>query len=414
MNAQDLVVQKYGGSSLESPQRFEAVARRIKRVRNSGKHVVVVVSAMGKTTSELLAMAESIEGSVTSVRAREVDNLLSAGEIISSAMMAIALQSAGLDAISLNSFQAGIITNEVHMAARINSIDTSRILREVDAGRVVVVTGFQGIGPDGDTTTLGRGGSDTTAVALAIALGASRCEIYTNVDGIYTADPNMCPQAVKLKTIPFNEMLELAGLGAKMNPRSIELAAVYNVPIYVASSFNDSEGTLIQKGGGEMAMEIRKVVTGIAVDTSAGRITVTGVKDRPGVAAGLLRPLGGAGIVVGALIQNTSPDTMATDFTFLLAADDLDRAIELLKNQSDVVYGAITSSKDVAKISIVGTGVINEPNYGVTMFGALAAEGINIDMITTSEIGVTCVIARDKVEPAVRALHSAFELESRE
>ena len=339
---------------------------------------------------------------------REMDTLLSTGELVSSTLMAMAIQSLGLDSVSLSGQQAGIRTDAIHGSARIASIDTNRINRELDSGKVVIVAGFQGLGETGDVTTLGRGASDTTAVALAAALKAQRCEIYTDVDGIYTTDPRVVPSARKLKEIGYEEMLEMASLGAKMNPRSIELAAVFNVPVLVASTFDDIPGTLIH--GGEPTMEIRRAVTGIAIDKNVVKINVRGVKDRPGVAQGLLQPLADSGISVDVIVQNTSDDG-ATDFTFTVVEADAQRALSLVRNQATVEFSDVVQGSDLAKVSIVGTGMQNGPGYASTMFGALAAANVNIDMITTSEIRITCIVRRDDVQAAANALHEAFELD---
>ncbi|MGA0275774.1 MAG: aspartate kinase, partial [Dehalococcoidia bacterium] len=296
-------------------------------------------------------------------------------------------------------------------AARIADINADRLHRELDAGRIVIVAGFQGLAESGDITTLGRGGSDTTAVALAIAAGAERCEIYTDVEGIYTTDPRLTPKARKLAEIGFQEMLEMAVLGAKMNPRSIELGAVYDMPVYVASSTSDAPGTLIH--GGEPTMEVRKAVTGIAVDRNVGKITVRGVIDRPGVAAGLLEPLADAGVSVDVIVQNASADG-TTDFTFTVAQASVEQAAEIIRSQSDVEFSEVVTGTNLAKVSIVGTGMENAPGYAARMFSTLSSVGVNIDMITTSEIRITTIIEKDQLQTAVQALHDAFELEKTE
>ena len=293
-DARPVVVQKYGGSSLADAEHIHNVAARIQLRRDDGVDVIVVVSAMGDSTDELISLSEAVAGG-TQPDAREMDTLLSTGELVSSTLMAMALKARGCDSISLSGIQAGIKTDAVHGSARIADINTDRIRTELDKGRIVIVAGFQGLAESGDITTLGRGGSDTTAVALAVAVDAERCEIYTDVDGIYTTDPRLTDKARKLSEIGFDEMLEMAVLGAKMNPRSIELGAVYDMPVYVASSFSSEPGTLIH--GGEQTMEVRKAVTGIAVDSNVAKITVRGVVDRPGVAAGLLKPLADEGVL---------------------------------------------------------------------------------------------------------------------
>ncbi|MBG81736.1 MAG: aspartate kinase [Chloroflexi bacterium] len=405
-----VVVQKYGGSSLSTAQQIQNIAERISQRKADGVDIVVVVSAMGDSTDELIALSDAVTNGQTP-DAREMDTLLSTGELVSSTLMAMALKATGYDAISLSGVQAGIKTDAVHGSARIADINTDRLRLELDRGRIVIVAGFQGLAESGDITTLGRGGSDTTAVALAVATEAERCEIYTDVDGIYTTDPRLTNQARKLAEIGFQEMLEMAVLGAKMNPRSIELGAVYDMPVYVASSFSNEPGTLIH--GGEHTMEVRKAVTGIAVDRNVGKITVRGVIDRPGVAAGLLQPLADAGISVDVIVQNASSDG-TTDFTFTVAEANVNQAADVLGADSKVQHTEIVEGSNLAKVSIVGTGMENAPGYAAKMFSTLAGIGVNIDMITTSEIRITTIISKDQVQKAVQALHDAFELEKSE
>lgn len=405
-----VVVQKYGGSSLSTAQQIQNIAERISQRKADGVDIVVVVSAMGDSTDELIALSDAVTNGQTP-DAREMDTLLSTGELVSSTLMAMALKATGYDAISLSGVQAGIKTDAVHGSARIADINTDRLRLELDRGRIVIVAGFQGLAESGDITTLGRGGSDTTAVALAVATEAERCEIYTDVDGIYTTDPRLTNQARKLAEIGFQEMLEMAVLGAKMNPRSIELGAVYDMPVYVASSFSNEPGTLIH--GGEHTMEVRKAVTGIAVDRNVGKITVRGVIDRPGVAAGLLQPLADAGISVDVIVQNASSDG-TTDFTFTVAEANVNQAAGVLGANSKVQHTEIVEGSNLAKVSIVGTGMENAPGYAAKMFSTLAGIGANIDMITTSEIRITTIINKDQVQKAVQALHDAFELEKSE
>ena len=405
-----VIVQKYGGSSLATAEHIHNVAARIQARKDDGVDVIVVVSAMGDSTDDLIALSDAVTNGKTP-DAREMDTLLSTGELVSSTLMAMALKARGYDAISLSGIQAGIKTDMVHGSARIADIDTDRLRRELDKGRIVIVAGFQGLAESGDITTLGRGGSDTTAVALAVAAEAERCEIYTDVDGIYTTDPRLTDKARKLSEIGFQEMLEMAVLGAKMNPRSIELGAVYDMPVYVASSFSNEPGTLIH--GGEHTMEVRKAVTGIAVDRNVGKITVRGVIDRPGVAAGLLQPLADAGVSVDVIVQNASSDG-TTDFTFTVAQASVDKAAEVIGSDSSVEYAEVVTGSDLAKVSIVGTGMENAPGYAARMFSTLSEAGVNIDMITTSEIRITTIIDRDQVQKAVQALHDAFELEKSE
>ena len=402
-----VVVQKYGGSSLADAEHIHNVADRIQARRDDGVDVIVVVSAMGDSTDELISLSEAVMGG-TQPDAREMDTLLSTGELVSSTLMAMALKARGCDSISLSGIQAGIKTDAVHGSARIADINTDRIRTELNQGRIVIVAGFQGLAESGDITTLGRGGSDTTAVALAVAVDAERCEIYTDVDGIYTTDPRLTDKARKLFEIGFDEMLEMAVLGAKMNPRSIELGAVYDMPVYVASSFSSEPGTLIH--GGEQTMEVRKAVTGIAVDLNVAKITVRGVVDRPGVAAGLLQPLADEGVSVDVIVQNTSSDG-TTDFTFTVGQASVVKAAQLIENQSVIEYGEVITGSDLAKVSIVGTGMENAPGYAARMFSTLSEAKVNIDMITTSEIRITTIIDREQVQKAVQSLHDAFELE---
>ena len=406
-DARPVVVQKYGGSSLADAEHIHNVAARIQLRRDDGVDVIVVVSAMGDSTDELISLSEAVAGG-TQPDAREMDTLLSTGELVSSTLMAMALKARGCDSISLSGIQAGIKTDAVHGSARIADINTDRIRTELDKGRIVIVAGFQGLAESGDITTLGRGGSDTTAVALAVAVDAERCESYTDVDGIYTTDPRLTDKARKLSEIGFDEMLEMAVLGAKMNPRSIELGAVYDMPVYVASSFSSEPGTLIH--GGEQTMEVRKAVTGIAVDSNVAKITVRGVVDRPGVAAGLLKPLADEGVSVDVIVQNTSSDG-TTDFTFTVGQASVVKAAQLIEDQSVIEYAEVITGSNLAKVSIVGTGMENAPGYAARMFSTLSEAKVNIDMITTSEIRITTIIDREQVQKAVQSLHDAFELE---
>jgi len=412
-SAAPIVVQKYGGSSLADADKVTRIARKVKARVDENTRVVVVVSAMGDTTNDFINLARRVTQSSSDLGyngAREMDRLMSAGELVSSSIMSLALQSLGVDATSLSGAQSGINTNATHMSARIADINTARLQKELGRGRTVVVAGFQGLGSDGEVTTLGRGGSDTTAVALAIALEAKQCEIYTDVAGIYTADPRVCADATLIKRIRAEEMLEMANLGAKMNPRSIELAARYKIPVYVSDSFGDELGTLIYSGGKEM--ETRNPITGIAIDAKIGKIVITDVIDRPGIAAGLLKPLADEGIGVSAIVQNTSADRTKTNFTFIVAADDTARARKLIESQKEVVFERALTGDDLVKISIVGTGVTNSPEYAAKMFQTLAGAGVNIDMIMTSEISISCVISSAKKTLAVQALHDAFELDN--
>ena len=406
-----LIVQKYGGSSLADAEKIKSVAQRIARTADADNKVVAVVSAMGDTTDDLIALSHQVS---KNPEPREMDVLLSTGELVSCTLMAMTLRSMGHKAISLSGAQAGIRTDSSHGQAQIADMAPDRLIQELDNDTIVIVAGFQGITEDLDVTTLGRGGSDTTAVALAAALGAARCEVYTDVDGIYTADPRFVPAAHKLDEISFEEMLELASYGAKMNPRSIELGMVYNTPILVASSYRDEPGTLIH-GGADMNRqvgEIRNRVSGIATDTNVSKITVLGVVDRPGIAASLFEPLTEVGISVDVIVQNASVGG-ATDMTFTVMRTDLARAEQVVqKVANDLGSGEVVTASELAKLSIVGTGMQNAPGYASTMFRTLADAGINIEMITTSEIRITCLVKEAQVTEAARALHTAFDLDS--
>ena len=403
-----LVVHKYGGTSVADAAKILMVARRIGMVRDSGMEIVSVVSAMGDTTDELVRLAETISPDPDP---REMDLLLSTGELVACTLMTMALRTLGYNAISLSGFQAGIHTNTAYGKARIDRIDTARVKKELAKGQVIVVAGFQGITEDQDITTLGRGGSDTTAVALAAALGAERCEIYTDVEGIYSADPKLVPGARKLAEIGYREMLELASYGAKMHPRSIELGRYYHVPIYVSSSFSDADGTLIHQGPDEYSMENRVKIAGITCDTSVAKITVRSVPDRPGIAAALFEPLAEAGMSVDTIVQNASLDR-TTDISFTVTRGDLPSALRQVEGVLEAI-GAPEMACDstLASVSIVGSGMQNTPGYAARMFRILADGNINIDMITTSEIRISCIIKEEQVEEAVRLLHRGFELE---
>ena len=402
-----LVVQKYGGTSVADAERIKHVARRVAARRRQGDDLVVVVSAMGDTTDELIALAHQVS---PEPEARELDLLLSTGEVVSCTLLAMALKALGQPAVALTGAQAGIGTDRRYGRARILRVDPSRIRSHLAEGRIVVVAGFQGITEEMDITTLGRGGSDTTAVALAAALGAERCEIYTDVEGIYTADPRIEPRARKLERISYEEMLELASQGARvMHSRAVELGWAYKVPIYVASSFSDAPGTLICEGGEEM--EQRNRVMGIAHDSDVGRITIRGVPDRPGIAAAIFGPLAEAGISVDTIVQNASVERL-TDLTFTVSRADLKRAAELVTPiAQEIGASAVLTDDHLAKVSVVGAGMQSAPGYAARMFRALYEAGINIELITTSEIRITCLIDASRVADAVRALHRAFELE---
>ena len=407
------IIQKYGGSSLATPELIKNVAKRIATAHTSGNKLVATVSAMGNSTDDLLSLASKV---TERPNPRELDVLLSTGELQSCSLVAMALKELGKKSVSLSGAQAGIQTDSSYGKAKIWSLDSERIENELERGNIVVVAGFQGITRGMDTTTMGRGASDLTAVALAAELGAERCEIYTDVDGIYTADPRLVPNAHKLDEIGYEEMLELASYGAKMNPRSIELGMVYGVPILVASSFEDLPGTLIHEEA-DMNIrvgEIRNRVRGIATEKDVVKITVYSVVDRPGVAASIFEPLAESEISVDIIVQNASVSG-TTDLTFTINAVDLDNAMEVVRKAAkDLGTENVASSSGFAKVSIVGTGMQDAPGYASRMFGALSEGGINIEMITTSEIRITCIISEDKIGDAARLLHEVFELENPE
>ena len=403
-----LVVHKYGGSSVADAAKILNVARRIGAVKDGGAAIVAVASAMGDTTDALINLARTVSPEPPP---RELDLLLSTGELVSCALLTMALRNLGYDAITLSGFQAGIHTDTMYGKARIDRIDPARVQSELAEGKVVIVAGFQGITDDLDITTLGRGGSDTTAVALAAALAAERCDIYTDVDGIYTADPRVAPDARKLAEIGYEEMLELASYGAKMHPRSIELGAAYNVPIYVASSFSNAAGTLIHRTAAMQGLENRVKVTGIAYQSNVAKITVRSVPDRPGVAAALFEPLAQVGISVDTIVQNASVER-ATDISFTVARADLPQALREVESLLPALGAAeVISDPTLAAVSVVGSGMQNTPGYASRMFRILADGHINIDMITTSEIRISCIIRESQVAAAVRLLHRGFQLD---
>ncbi len=397
------IVQKYGGTSVGTPQRIIAVAERIAATRAACDGVVIVVSAMGNTTDELLALAHQINADPPS---REMDMLLSAGETITAPLLTMALAARGVAAIALSGLQAGIRTSSSHRKARITDIVPQRVTSELEKGSVVVVAGFQGATDDHDITTLGRGGSDTSAVALAVAVGASVCEIYTDVNGIYTADPRVVADAVPLAQISYEEMLEMAAVGARvMHPRAVEIGEIYGMPIRVRSSFEDAPGTLIDRID---AMEDRQRVRGIAHDTDVAKVTLVRVPDQPGIAAALFGAFGAGNINVDMIVQNVSHQG-TTDVSFTIAESDM-RAAEQIVGELAKRIGAGGSdvSGGFGTVSIVGTGIRGAPGVFASAFQALADADINIQLISTSEIRLTCVIARDQVTRAVNALHSVF------
>ncbi len=405
-----LVVQKFGGSSLATEELLRNVAARVCERREDGADLVVCVSAMGDTTDELLSLANRLSGD-ESPSPRETDALISTGELVSASLMGIAIRGLGHDAISLSGRQAGIRTDDTYGSARIANIDPKRISSELERGRIVVVAGFQGLTPTDDTTTLGRGASDLTAVAIAASIKADICEIYTDVDGIYTADPRLVPDAQVIPHIGYEEMLEMASLGAKMNPRSIEMAAVHKVPMLITSSFNpDAKGTRIGNFKDSDNMEIRKSITSIATERAVSRVTLIGVADRPGIAAAIMTPLADAGISVDVIVQNVSTGGL-TDLSFTVGQEYLQRVTEITSANNDVEYTDLATRDGLAKVSVVGTGMTNSPGYAARMFRALANAGVNIEMITTSEIRITCIVDEKNVGTAAQAIHSEFELE---
>lgn len=399
-----LLVKKFGGSSVADPERIRRVAARVKESVDRGARVVVVVSAMGDTTDDLIALAHRISPHPS---VREMDMLLSTGEQVSVSLLSMALQEMGCAAVSLTGAQAGIVTDGIYGRARITEINPERILQELDAGRVVVVAGFQGLSGD-EVTTLGRGGSDTTAVALAAALKADYCEIYTDVEGVYTADPRVVPNARKLDRISHDEMLELASLGAVvLHPRAVELAKLYRVSLVVRSSFNHNAGTLIKE---VEQLEQAAVVSGIAHDTNVAKIGLFDVKDEPGIASLIFSALAAENINVDMIIQGAMRGGR-NDIAFTTSRDDLRKALEVINAIKDQVGAeGVSYAENLAKVSIVGAGMVSFPGVAAEMFRALAEEGINIDMISTSEIKVSCVVALNDVDRAVRALHDRFKL----
>jgi aspartate kinase len=398
-----LIVQKYGGTSVGTPARIKAVAQRVAATRAAGNDVIVVVSAMAGETNRLLELASSVSAQPD---ARETDVLLATGEQASVALLAMALQDMQVPAQSFLGHQIRISTNSVFGRARIKSIDAEGMLGAVKGGRVAVVAGFQGVDEESNITTLGRGGSDTSAVAVAAAVKADGCEIYTDVDGVYTTDPRICPSARKLARISFDEMLELASLGAKvLQIRSVEFAKRYNVPVHVRSSFSDEPGTWVVQE--ESSME-DVLVTGVAHDLNEAKITLQRVPDRPGLAAKILTPIANAHIVVDMIIQNASEDGF-TDLTFTVPRTDHQKALAMVKEMAaEIGAGGVTSNTSIAKVSVVGLGMRSHAGVAARMFQVLAQEGINIQMISTSEIKVSAVIDAKYTELAVRSLHQAL------
>jgi len=402
-----LIVQKYGGTSVGSIDHIKRVAERIAEARRSGKDVVAVVSAMAGKTDQLLKMAWEISATP---KQRELDLLLSSGERISSALLTIALNAIGCPAVSLTGRQTGLQTDNTHTRARIKQIDGGRCQRYLQKNHVVVVAGFQGVNEHGDVTTLGRGGSDTSAVALAVALNAERCEICTDVDGVFTADPRVVPDARKLDTISYDEMLEMSGLGARvLQLRCVEFAKKYNMPLIVRSSSNNQQGTLISQEDPKME---QPVVSGIMYDKNQAKITVKGVPDQPGIAAKLFNALATASVSVDMIIQNISEEGH-TDISFTVTTEHLtDAMTEVNKVNQEIKAEKITADASISKISIVGAGMRSHSGIAALMFQTLSRENINILMISTSEIKVSCVIDEKHTERAIRTLHEAFDMKT--
>ncbi|HMK43529.1 MAG TPA: aspartate kinase [Dissulfurispiraceae bacterium] len=401
-----LIVQKYGGTSVGTVDRIKNVAQRVARTASEGNQVVVVVSAMSGETDKLIGLAHQVSANPPE---REMDLLLSSGERVTTALTAIAIDGLGCKARGLTGWQAGIVSDSVHTKAKIEKINAERVRAALDEGYVVVIAGFQGITEQGDITTLGRGGSDLSAVAVAAALSADACEIYTDVDGVYTTDPNIVPEARKLSRIAYEEMLELASLGAKvLQTRSVEFGMKYNVPIVVRSSFNDNPGTLVTKEDDKME---QVVVSGVAYDKNQAKITIKGVPDKPGIAASIFKAIAEANIVVDMIVQNTSTDGKSTDLSFTVPKTDAKKA-HALTEEMMMKLGAqgVSMRDDIAKISIVGVGMRTHSGVAAQMFDTLAQHGVNIMAISTSEIKVSCLIELKFMELAVRALHEVFGL----
>lgn len=402
-----LIVQKYGGTSVADLERIKNVARRVIRTKNEGHQVVVVVSAMAGETDKLINLAKQITPFPDE---RELDVLISTGEQVSIALLAIALKSMGCDAKSYLGFQIKIATDSAFGKARILEVESNRIFEDLKEGKVVVIAGFQGVDEEDNITTLGRGGSDTTAVAIAAALKAHICEIYTDVDGVYSTDPNIYPKARKLFKISYEEMLEMASLGAKvLQIRSVEFAKKYNVPIHVRSSFNENPGTIVCEEDEDME---RVIVSGVTYNKNEAKIEVMRVPDVPGVAARLFKPIAEANIVVDMIIQTSSAEKGFADVAFTVPKTDFPKALNIVEETVMEIGGKeVIYDENIAKVSIVGVGMRSHSNVAAQMFSALAKEGINIHMISTSEIKISCVIDSKYTELAVRALHDAFELE---
>ena len=400
-----LLVQKYGGTSVGSPERIQNVAERIVRTRRGGADLVVVVSAMGDATDDLIQLARQVS---TRSHPREMDMLLTAGERISMALVSMAVNDRGQEAVSFTGSQSGIVTDASHTRAKILEVKADRIKDELSKGRVVIVAGFQGVSKDREVTTLGRGGSDTTAVALAAALAATECEIYTDVDGVYTSDPRLVPGARKIPRLSYDEMLELASLGAKvLHNRSVDIARRFGVPIHVRSSFNWNEGSRVVRGS---SME-QVVIRGIAHDKDVAKVALVQVPDRPGIASEIFQAVGGHGVNVRMIVQASGADGK-NDVTFTVGAHDVNTVLPVLEEvRKKIGARAFQYDPDVAMLSVVGEGLATSPGTAGRVFHALAEAGVNIDLISTSSITITCVVRQADAERAVRSLHEALELE---
>jgi len=400
-----LLVQKYGGTSVGTPDRIQKVADRIVRSRRAGTDLVIVVSAMGDTTDDLIDLAHKVS---ERSHPREMDMLLTAGERISMALVAMAVRDRGQEAVSFTGSQSGIVTDASHTRAKILEVKADRIREELKRGRVVIVAGFQGVSREREVTTLGRGGSDTTAVALAAALGAQECEIYTDVEGVYTADPRLVPEARKLPELSYDEMLELASLGAKvLNNRSVEIARRFQVPVHVRSSFHETEGSRIRKGD---SME-QVVIRGIAHDPDVAKIALLGVPDRPGVASEIFREVGGQGVNVRMIVQ-AGGSSGKNDVTFAVGSHDVRQVLPIVESVRERLGArAFVYDPDVAILSVVGEGLATSPGTAGEVFAALAQAGVNIEIISTSSITITCIVRKADLENAVRSLHAALHLE---
>lgn len=403
------IVMKFGGSSVGDAERMKRVAQRIVDAKLAGNRVIAVVSAMGDTTDDMIDLSRQLNPNPP---AREMDMLLANGEQISMSLLAMAIHQLGHQAVSMTGWQAGITTEPGHGRARISDIDPQRIMNALDQGSVVIVAGFQGVTADGEITTLGRGGSDTTAVALAAAVKADVCEIYTDVDGIYSTDPRIVKHARKLNAISYDEMLELANLGAAvLHPRAVEYAKHYSVPLVVRSSFNRNEGTLVK---GEAALEQGIVVSGIACDKNVARISILGVEDKPGILASVFTPLGAAGVNVDIIVQSGVQNGKA-DFSFTVSKSDAEKALEVIRTLGDqVTYDEVTSETDLIKVSIVGAGMVSNPGVAAQMFEVISQQGVSIKMVSTSEIKTSCVIDSAAMRDVIVALHSAYGLDTAE